>query len=237
VEIAVAEAATRLGISEPRVRQLLASGDLAGRRLGKIWLVSAQSVAEMRQRGSRPPGRPLGPRRAWALLDLLAGGDAPWLTPPARSQLKARMRDLATATSGQWRAALRGRSDVAPCQIHPAAIPRLLNHQGVLPAGIVALRDRRFDLVIADHGVDQAYVDAALWPDISRTLAIRAAGPDNPAVVPNLTVFLPRIPWLFTGLRELPDAVLAADLLDSAEPRAVSAGADRLVELLQELLP
>jgi excisionase family DNA binding protein len=236
VEIAVSEAAMRLGISEPRVRQLLASGDLAGRRLGKIWLVSDQSVAEMRQRGRRPPGRPLGPRRAWALLDLLAGGDAPWLTAAARSQLKARTRDLATATPGQWRAALRGRSDIAPCQIHPAAIPRLLNREGVLPAGMVALRDRPFDLVIADHRVDQAYVDSARWPDISRTLAIRPAGPDNPAAVPNLTVLLPRIPWPFTDRHDLPDAVLAADLLDSAEPRAASAGAERLVELLREQL-
>jgi excisionase family DNA binding protein len=41
VEIAVREAAERLGISEPRVRQLLASGDLAGRRLAEISRVTA----------------------------------------------------------------------------------------------------------------------------------------------------------------------------------------------------
>lgn len=47
------KAAERLGVSEPRVRQLLASGDLAGRRLGRTWLVSAESVARTRERGAR----------------------------------------------------------------------------------------------------------------------------------------------------------------------------------------
>ena len=47
MEIAVPDAAARLGVSEPRVRQLLASGDLAGRRLGRSWLVSDESVARL----------------------------------------------------------------------------------------------------------------------------------------------------------------------------------------------
>jgi hypothetical protein len=91
--------------------------------------------------------------------------------------------------------------------------------------------------VIAGHAIDQAYADPALWPGLSSSLAIRPAGPDHPGVAPNLTVFLPRIAWPFRGRRELPDAVLAADLLDSAEPRAVRAGAQRLDDLLKEHLP
>lgn len=237
MEIAVKDAAERLAISEPRVRQLLACGDLAGRRLGRAWLVSSDSVSRMQQRGSRPPGRPLGPRRAWALLDLLAGGDAPWLAAPARSQLKARMRRLAGATPGQWRAVLRGRNEVVACQAHPAAIARLVSRSGVLPAGMAVLRDRPFDLVIAEHDIDQAYADPALWPALCRALAIRPAGPDHPDAAPNLTVFLPRIGWPFAGLEEVPDPVLAADLLDSAEPRAARAAAQRLDELLEDHLP
>jgi len=237
VEIAVREAAERLCVGEPRVRQLLASGDLAGRRLGRAWLVSAESVARMRERGARPPGRPLGPRRAWALLDLLAGGDAAWLTSSARSQLRTRLRGLDGAAPSQWRAALRGRSEVLPCRAHPAAVPRLTGHEGVLVAGMASLRGRPFDLVIAEHVVDQVYVDPALWPSLSQALAIRPAGPEHPGVEPNLTVLLPRITWPFQGRRELPDSVLAADLLDSAEPRAVTAGARRLDELLEEHLP
>lgn len=234
---AVREAAERLGVSEPRVRQLLASGDLAGRRLGRAWLVTAESVARMAERGVRPPGRPLGPRRAWALLDLLAGGNAGWLASSARSQLRARLRGLAGAAPGQWRAALRGRSDVLSCRAHPAAIPRLAGYEGVLPAGLAVLAGRPFDLVVAERVIDQAYVDRAVRPALSSALAIRPAGPDHPDVVPNLTVFLPRIAWPFPDGREVPDSVLAADLLDSAEPRAVAAGVQRLEELLKEHLP
>jgi excisionase family DNA binding protein len=237
VDITVRDAAERLGVSEPRVRQLLASGDLAGRRLGRAWLVSADSVAKMQERGARPPGRPLGPRRAWALLDLLAGGDAAWLASSARSQLRARLHGLAGAAPAQWRAALRGRSEVLSCRAHPAAISRLAGHEGVLAAGLAVLEGRSFDLVIAGHPIDQAYVDPALWPGLSAALAIRPAGPDQAGVASNLTVFLPRIAWPFRGRRELPDSVLAADLIDSADPRAVRAGAQRLDELLKEHLP
>ncbi|MGH3248449.1 MAG: helix-turn-helix domain-containing protein [Trebonia sp.] len=236
MEIAVREAAERLGISVPRVRQLLMSGDLAGRRLGRVWLVSAESVARMRERGARLPGRPLGPRRAWALLDLLAGGDAASLAPSARSQVRVRARGLAGATPGQWRAALRGRSEVLPCLAHPAAVSRLVGLAGVLPAGLAALRSRPFDLAVAEHAIDQAYVDPARWPALSAALAIRPTGQDHPSAAPNLTVFLPQVAWPFWGCKELPDSVLAADLLDSAEPRAARAGVQRLGELLEEHL-
>jgi hypothetical protein len=153
------------------------------------------------------------------------------------TQLRTRLRGLAGAAPGEWRAALRGRSEVLPCRAHPAAIPRLAGHEGVLLAGLAALRERPFDLAIAEHVVDQVYVDPAQWSALSHALAIRPAGPDHPGVEPNLTVLLPRIVWPFPGRRELPDSVLAADLLDSAEPRAVRAGAQRLDELLKEHLP
>lgn len=235
MEITVRDAAERLGVGEPRVRQLLISGDIAGRRLGRMWMVSAESVAQLQQR-NRPPGRPLGPRRAWGLLDLLAGGEAPWLPPPARSQLKAGLVRLAEAAPDQWRAALRGRNEVMRCQAHPAAIPRLFSQEGALPAGMAVLPGRRFDLTVSPRNIDQAYVDPARWSDISRALAIRVAGPSGRGLTSNLAVFLPRIGWPLAGRDELPDSVLAADLLESAEPRVVTAGAARLNELLRETI-
>lgn len=235
MEITVRDAAERLGVGEPRVRQLLVSGDIAGRRLGRMWMVSAESVAQLQQR-NRPPGRPLGPHRAWGLLDLLAGGEALWLPPSARSQLKAGLVRLAEAGPDQWRAALRGRNEVMRCQAHPAAIPRLISRDGVLPAGVAVLPGRRFDLTVSPRDIDQAYVDPARWSAMSRALAIRVAGPGNRALASNLTVFLPRIGWPLAGRDELPDSVLAADLLESAEPRVVRAGAARLNELLSETL-
>lgn len=235
MEITVKGAAERLGVSEPRVRQLLASGNIEGRRLGRAWLVSAESVAQLQER-NRPPGRPLGSRRAWGLLDLLAGGEASWLSSPARSQLKAGMPRLIDADPDQWRAALRGRNEVMRCQAHPAVIPRLMSREGVLPAGLAVIAGRRFDLTAGPRDIDQVYVDPEVWTVVSSTLAIRVAGQDNPGLAPNLTVFQPRIAWPFGGRTGLPDSVLAADLLESAEPRAVRAGAERLNELLKEAL-
>ena len=86
-----------------------------------------------------------------------------------------------------------------PCRAHPAAIPRLAGHERVLAAGLAVLGGRPFDLVIAEHVIDQAYVDPVRWPALSSALAIRPAGPDRPGAVPNLTVFLPRIAWPFQG--------------------------------------
>ncbi|MGD0701976.1 MAG: helix-turn-helix domain-containing protein [Trebonia sp.] len=235
MEISVADAAARLDLSEPRIRQLLSSGDLAGRRLGRSWLVSDESVAHLQQQG-RPSGRPLGPRRAWGLLDLLADGRAAWLAPSARSQLRAGAQRLADAPPDKWRAALRGRCRVFRCQIHPAGISRLVSREGVLPAGLAVIAGRPFDLVSGPREVDQVYADPAVWPGISRALAVREAVPGNPGLVPNMTVHLPRIPWPFDERAELPDSVLAADLLDSPEPRAIRAGAERLHELLREYL-
>jgi hypothetical protein len=147
------------------------------------------------------------------------------------------MRRLADAGPDQWRAALRGRNQVLTCQAHPAAIPRLLGRAGVLPAGRAELPGRGFDLVAGLREVDQFYSNSVLWPDIARDLAIRTAGPDSPGVMPNLTMFLPKIPWPFGDRAAVPDSVLAADLIDSSEPREVRAGAQRLAELLEESLP
>jgi excisionase family DNA binding protein len=49
-EISVAAAARRLGVGLDFVYVLLRSGKLAGRKLGRQWLVSAEAVEERRTR-------------------------------------------------------------------------------------------------------------------------------------------------------------------------------------------
>lgn len=233
MEISVKDAAQRLGVDPSRIRQMLRAGDLAGRQIGREWLVAAEDVARLESQ-RRPRGRPLGPLRAWGLLDLLVGGDAPWLSPVARSQVRGSIEKLEGADADRWRAVLRGRSDVLPCQAHPSAVPRLLIHEGVHPAGEDLAVERGFDLVIAGRGpdmradpvVNQVYVEPERWPALARALAIREA-PQQP----NLLVMLPKGVWPFEGRDEIPDSVLAADLLESPEPRAVRAGALKLNDL------
>jgi excisionase family DNA binding protein len=234
MEMAVSEAAVRLGVSEPRVRQLLAAGRLAGRRLGRSWLVDDVDVARLEQQ-RRQPGRPLGAGRAWGLLDILGGGNAQWLSAPARSQVRASMRKYVGASADRWRAALVGRSRAVECQIHPAAVRRLLASDAVRSTGAVVASRRGFDLQVAHADVDHVYVDPDSWPELSAALAVRPRDLARPSGLANLVVLLPQVPWPFAGRAEVPDSVLAADLLDSPEPRAIRAGAARLNELLQAI--
>lgn len=55
--LSVKEAARQLGVSEQRVRKMLADGQLDGAKHGKSWFVSEQSVVLRKQSGARP-GRP-----------------------------------------------------------------------------------------------------------------------------------------------------------------------------------
>ncbi|WP_179500775.1 helix-turn-helix domain-containing protein [Nocardioides daedukensis] len=67
MDIAVKEAAQRLGVSESRIRQLLVAGDLHGRRMGRAWLIDSDDVARL-QGQQRRPGRPVGPSVRGQLL-------------------------------------------------------------------------------------------------------------------------------------------------------------------------
>lgn len=218
VDIAVSEAARRLKLDESRVRQLLRSGSLAGRLVGSRWLVDAVDVARLTGQVRRG-GRPLAPARAWALLDLLAGGSAEWLKPAARSQVRAVLRSLAAGADGdRWRALLAARSSVHRCWAHPAAIERLVREPRVLVGGPQRAVRAGLDLVVVDGGLSDLYVAAELWPSLAARYRVR-----DRASQPNLLVRVPQGMWPFA--EEVSPEALAADLLDSAESRAVDAAA------------
>ena len=225
MEIAVREAAAQLGIDVSRVRKLLRTGDLAGRQVGNMWLVESADVARLASNRALP-GRPLAPCRAWGLLDLLGGGSAVWLSPVARSQVRQLLRGMVGQGADRWRAALRARNDVLRCQAHPAAVRRLLDRKQRLAfvAGPQEAAARGIDLV-AVHALPEIYVPAAQWPKLARSL-MAAEG----VARPNLLVRLPRAGWPFSD-DKVSAAALAADLLESAEPRAVAGGVAKLNEL------
>lgn len=230
MEIEVSEAARRLGVGESRVRQLLRAGSLRGRRAGNSWLVLVDDLARLEQHRLRA-GRPLSARRAWAALDLLHNGQAPWLSDSARSQVRSHLARLDAPAPQLWLSLLRSRSDIVHARAHPAALERLKNVDGVLLAGAAEAAQRGLDLVVLGDGVPEFYVEASVWPQLAQSLAIRE-GPE-----PNLLVRIPRDVWPFdisAGAPVVSDATLAADLLESAEPRAVAAGAARLNELLAQ---
>jgi excisionase family DNA binding protein len=218
--LSVAQASSLLGIDGSRVRQLLRAGTLAGRRVGRDWLVSADGVAALRERPGLP-GRPLAPRRAWALLDLLDGGEAAWLAPVARSQVRAHLRRLEGAGAAAWRNALRARDERHPMSAHRAALARLISSEGVWPAGASAASAAGADLVAYDP-VTEVYIPAEIWGSLAGSLRL-APATDKPDVL----VRVPRELWPF-GPGGPGQAALAATLLDSDEWRATQAGREIL---------
>lgn len=224
MDIAVKEAAERLGVHPTRVRQMLRSGALAGRRVGSMWLVDPEDVARLAGQKARA-GRPLAPARAWGLLDLLDGGSAPWLPPVGRSQVRHLLSKLDGVDADRWRAGLRSRSDVRRVRAQPAALERLLVAPQVLAAGAAEAARMGVDLVGMGQ-VPEFYVPSGRWPELVRGLHLVEVSAE-----PNLLVRVPRGVWPF-GRHSRPGvASLAADLLESAEPRAVRGGVAKLNEL------
>jgi hypothetical protein len=66
----VRQAADRLALPVQRIRELLNREELAGERVGPIWMISTGDVQRLHQL-HRPTGRPLGERLAWAVLRLV----------------------------------------------------------------------------------------------------------------------------------------------------------------------
>jgi hypothetical protein len=229
VDIGVQEAAQRLDVDSSRVRQLLRSERLSGRHVGRGWVVSGSDVARLASR-QRRSGRPLAPARAWGLLDLLDGGSASWLSPVARSQVRQLGRRLSGADADRWRAALRARNELHSCQVHPAALRRLLKEPTALLGGPDEAQRRGIDLV-AVNARPEVYLPAAEWHRLAPSLHLQDAPSD-----PDVIVRVPLGAWPFKDRDNAGVAVLAADLLDSAEPRAVAAGATRLNELSHQIL-
>lgn len=228
MDISVKEAGQRLGVSESRIRQLLGAGDLRGRRIGRTWLVDGDDVARL-QGQRRLPGRPVGPKRAWAIIDLLDGGRAPWLSYSERSQVRSYLARLDEPDADEWRSVLRGRSEVRPVRAHPAVVARLGQFDGVLPTGVAEAVRRGFDLVAVAEVKPEFYMTIEEWGRLARPLVLL------PSFDANVVIKHPRIVWPFEGRGAVPDAAIAADLLQSAEPRAVRAGQLRLNELLAEV--
>jgi excisionase family DNA binding protein len=221
VELSVSEAADRLQLDQSRIRQLVNAGDLPARRVGKVWLVDGDAVALMSRR-VRPQGRPLSERRAWALLDLLAGGDAPWLTAPARSQVRTVIRRMQSLGADEWRAALRNRGHKVSIDGHPAAVRRLVQSPETVAAGPHEASVHGLDLV-ALSARPEVYLDDHAWAKLAGVLNLDLAAPSSASAVVRLVHGDGIVDRLRANERLLA-VTIAADCLDDADPRANFAG-------------
>lgn len=219
--LSVSDVAAELDVSPSHVRKMLRSGMLHGTHVGRAWIVSQDAVEEWQARRVGV-GRPLVARRAWALLELLEGGDAAGLSAVARSQVRSQIRRLRGADAFAWRTTLRGREVRYPISGHHAAIERLSKSADVWPVG-PALRSGLLDV----GSTPEFYVPSADWERLAASLHLRTAAPEIAAYVR-----VPRIARSFAP-NGPGEAVLAASLLDSTDWRVAKAGVDVLNQLAE----
>ncbi len=215
--VGVAEAAAELGVSDRRVRQMLADGVLAGDRVGRAWVIEPQQLRRIEHR--RPEvGRPWSPASAWAVL-ALAEGEDPDLSPVERSRARKRLAQGLDGIAGR----LSARAELRHFYAHPSVLDRLAEAPAVVRGGISAAAEHGADLVAADGF--EGYVRAS---DLDQL--VTKFGLDDKAARPNMVLrVVDDAVWPFRpGQVAAERAVVAVDLLESDDPRSRRAGADLL---------
>ncbi len=218
--MSVSAVAAELGVSDRRVRQMLADGQLRGSRVGRAWLVE-RDVVDDAVRQESPVGRRWRPEAAWALLDLMAGRERE-LSPVDRVRIRRRAEMGLAASLGR----LRVRAEERRFYGHPSVLGALVESRAVVRSGVSAAGDYDIGLVAMD--AFEGYVRASGVDGVAQEFALEeGAGRWN--VV--LRVVDDRA-WPFSPAdRVAPRVVVAVDLLDSPDERSRRAGSELLAQL------
>lgn len=210
--LSVPEAADRLGVTAGRVRTLIASGELVARHLGRVLLIDAASVDRRAQLGTLD-GRRFSPQRAWGLLFLLDGLDAPWVDPVSRAKLRhfITRHDLASL-----RPRLVTRAQHRQFRAHPSDLGPIQREPGLMRTGASAARDVGLDLMPADE-FDAYLTIERLDVLVDRYKLLEGQQPNlTLRTTPALTPDWPARPFA-------PASVVAIDLADDVDPRSQEA--------------
>ncbi len=215
----VSAVAAELGVSDRRVRQMLANGQLRGSRVGRAWLVE-RDVVDDAVRQELPVGRRWRPEAAWALLDLMAGRERE-LSPVDRVRIRRRAEMGLAANLGR----LRVRAEERRFYGHPSVLGALVESRTVVRSGVSAAGDYDIGLVAMD--AFEGYVRASGVDGVAQEFALEeGAGRWNVL----LRVVDDRV-WPFSPAdRVAPRLVVAVDLLDSPDERSRRAGSELLAQ-------
>jgi hypothetical protein len=211
--IPAAEAADRLGIDRSRIRALASSGQLRAEKVANRWWLD---VGDVERRVAHGPevGRPVEPRRAWALLFLLSGEDAPWVSGVERSKLRAVARDRSI---NELLPRLRRRAEVRYLAAGDRARLEIGSAPDFVRSGVSAAEH---------HGVSlrsSRVLDGYIRRDSAKRLIYRHALRDVEEGAADAILRVVDY-WPFKHQKFAPAAAVAADLVDSLDERAVRAG-------------
>lgn len=215
--VSTAHVAQRLRVNEARVRALIESGVLPGRKVANRWLVPSQAL-QSSSVTTRVSGRPFSHDNAWGLLFLASGRSARWLSLIERSRLRARLRSPKFPLASRF----RRRASVNYLRADERALRKIAADDQFVRSGVSAAEDHGIDLVAP--GVVEGYLPKARLAKLSYEHALRAVS-ENAA---NLIVRAVDGRWPFESERVAPEAVVAVDLIDSLDQRSRRAGSELL---------
>jgi len=236
-DLSVREAAERLDVHQSRVRELLASGRLAGRRVGSRWVVDALSVARRLETVAATSGRPLSTRIAWSAAAILDGQPTSWLRTGERSRLRARLRRHDATETQLYRWWMQTRSSATRYRLAEADVAELVSAEGVVAGGISAAN--RYGLGLGHGNEAEVYVDSPTARRLVDDFFLIESDRGNLT----LHVMNDHTHWhrvtarVIDGLLVAPRLVVAVDLLDSGDTRSRSAGTRLLERALGTLGP
>ena len=195
---------------------MIADRKLPARRVGRAWAVDERALNPFAR---RPAHRPWKPASAWAVLAAADGSPPPGLAPHERHRALKRLGQGLPAIAG----CLSERADRRSFYAHPADAARILASSGVVRTGPSAAAEHGADLL--GGGPDEAYVSESSLARISAACHV-----EERAERANLVLrVVPDAAWPFPdGAKVAPRAVVAVDLLESADERARRAGAEML---------
>ena len=226
MSLSVSEAASRAHVNPSYIRALLASGKLAGEKVGGRWLVDPLSLERRVSLGGQR-GRLYAPANAWALLCIASGLPAEWAHPSVRSRMRRRLREGGLQS---LRAKLASRGEPQHYHVHPGEMKRLAARSDLLHSGISAVGEYQLGLV-ADSELD-TYVDEQKLREVIRKHALQpASGPRGNVVLRSVQ------PQAWRHIEDLEVAPLAAvvlDLVEDVDPRTLRVGRQRLEQLDEE---
>ncbi|MFS8102232.1 helix-turn-helix domain-containing protein [Lentzea alba] len=234
-DLSVREAAERLGVNQARVRALLSAGQLAGRRIGSRWVVDGDAVSARLEIAATDRGRPLSTKSAWCTAALLDGQETSWLTTSERSRLRARLNRHPASEVHTYRWWMQSRARSIRYRIAAGDIPELLKDHRVVAGGISAAGHYALGLAFGDEA--EIYVSSS---DASRLV-------DEFFLIEsyqgNLLIHVEdsdadwhqRTAAATDGGLVAPRLIVAADLMDSADTRSRSLGAQLLEQSLKTL--
>ncbi len=224
--VTTAKAAERLGVSTHEVRRLIAAGELSASRMSRLLLVDEESLLQ-RERQVIYPGRALAPNTAWAALLEVSGERAEWLDRATRSRLKAWLR---RTDAEKIAVACRRRAQRYSLRVLPTYQQELLSSPRVVLSGITVASAVGADIIARTEDIPEFYCDNANLNILKSKYGLVSASPNN------LIVRVPKFKWPFADRRQMPIAVIAVDLLESAEVRTRRAGRELLETALSENL-